>query len=105
MRRYNHKYKFKSKSEFESEFGLNWRNVVELSFPGGMDSFLDTFIENEVVTGYDENIYNLIDNMFKNQRRLIRIKNRYGNFFNISKDMIKLVSVLPDYSPRKIVKN
>lgn len=41
------RYRFKTKKEFEDEFGPNWRKVVKWQFPTSMDYLLGSPIRKE----------------------------------------------------------
>lgn len=93
-----YKYRFKTMAEFEKEFGSNWRNAVECSFVIEMDQLLGKNIP--------EKYYREIDGWFNISK--IRCGNLYytdSNWFNcsISKGMIKKISLIPLYKPKKFV--
>jgi len=90
-----YKYRFKTKEEFISDFGQDWRSAVRCSFISTMDCLLGIDIE--------ENYYNQLDYMYINNNR-----HNYVDFVgivhcNITLDMIKRINLSPSLEPKKFV--
>lgn len=84
------KYRFKTKGEFEEEFGSKWRDIVGNTWVSpDMDYLFGQYIKDE-----DNKEFNDVYNRNKSYYR------SYDRCWNISRDMIKLIS--PSYKPKKI---
>ena len=90
------KYRIKTKEEFIKEYGVNWRtssgyynDVLLCCFNGEMYKYLGIEISKKDY-----------DNIIKYE-----IANIYGSwFFNINM-ITEVKSNIPDYKPRKLIKN
>ena len=101
-------YRFKTKNEFINDFGDYWRDEVDLTWVEAMDWAFGREIENEKRETYGNDffmLYDLIDRMSKgNNEYFSYYITEYGGF-NASYDMITKVSIVPDYKPKKFIRN
>jgi len=101
-----YKYRFKTEQEFINDYGEDWRKEVPKQFPIFMDYLLGTELDLKKTTVGSDLSYYLND-----RKEFVKSFNiiaehyalRYCNFLKISPEMIKCISISPDYKPRKFV--
>ena len=88
-------YRIKTKTEFEKEFGSNWREYVVLGWVDEMNHFfgqpveVDHILDEYKERGYDKSLLKLYHN----------------GYYNISWDMLtENKPKEPSYKPRKIIR-
>ena len=84
------KYRIKTEEEFIKEFGENWKHKVGWNYLSGMGYLLGINIEVDYKIDFDnDSFYDvcLIDN------------------WHITVKMITKLKKVPDYKPRKLIKN
>lgn len=84
----DNKYRFKTKVEFETDYGCFWRSRVLYSFPEHMDFLLGTDYHKELTDFEYEN--NFIDGQ---------------NGFSICRQMLVKKFNVPNYRPRKFTRD
>ena len=113
MDRIRYKYRFKTKDEFISEYGREWRTIVRCSWVTEMDWALGIEIENITYTilrsnneEINKNLYDVIDDVFEssNDDYFFHFSG-HGGGFNASVDMITRKEIKPNYKPKKFIRN
>jgi len=96
-----HKYRFKTREEFITEYGDEWRMKVRCMFVVEMDTLLGVDIDEK----YDKKFNYLFDDGNWHFHIDFRGNDKRGRevYCNVSIDMVKKIQISPSYEPKKFV--
>lgn len=87
-----YKYRFKTKEEFESTFGIRWKRDVPHSWNDDMDQYLGKCLEIE-----DDCLLEILDN-----HGVITYNKNSNKTWTVCKAMLVEMDYTPTYKPKKL---